>query len=146
MLPLKMSLALPQAKNGTVLLVIDGMIVRTTTSAGQVPTPRKAEQKMLGAQSFGQSAHWIIGTLTRERFVKVIVREDLKESSGVKRWLAVQSHQTFALPGAGNIPFGQLCGYEAFRWLSGDFLRWKAQQVVSLGEIIIEYHGESCAT
>ena len=33
------------------------------------------------------------------RFVKVIVKEDLKESSGVKRWLAVQSHQTFALPG-----------------------------------------------
>ena len=33
------------------------------------------------------------------RFVKVIVREDLKKSSGVKRWLAVQSHQTFALPG-----------------------------------------------
>ena len=88
MLPLKMSLALPHAKNGTVLLVIDGMIVRTTISAGikehrlhelqiiiqmyltpgQVPTPRKAEQKMLGAQSFGQSAHWIIGTLTRERY------------------------------------------------------------------------------
>ena len=33
------------------------------------------------------------------RFVKVIVREDLKESSGVRRWLAVQSHQTSALPG-----------------------------------------------
>ena len=34
----------------------------------------------------------------------------------------------------------------AFRWLSGDCLRWTAQQVVSLGENVIKYHGESCAT
>ena len=68
-----MSLALPRAKNTTVLLVTDGTIVRTSISAGiqtkikknlvaiiiqmhltpePVPLPRKAEQIMVCAPSF----------------------------------------------------------------------------------------------